>query len=75
MIDVTRMNGESIVLNAELIETIEARPDTLITLTTGNRIMVKEKVSDVLEKVKEYRKNVNLINWEKLCRLTEEEIE
>jgi flagellar protein FlbD len=72
MITVTKMNGESIVLNAELIETVEARPDTLITLTTGNKIMVKEEVSEIVEKAKEYRRSVNLINLEKFSKINEE---
>jgi len=72
MITVTRMNGDCIVLNAELIETVESRPDTLITLTTGNRIMVKEKVSEIVEKVKEYKKSVNLAAQERLSRVAEE---
>ncbi|MFC2061811.1 flagellar FlbD family protein [Elusimicrobiota bacterium] len=75
MINLTRMNGEKIVLNAELIEIVESRPDTLITLTTGNRILVKETIDEIVEKVEEYRKNINLATWEKLAKLTEEEIE
>ena len=71
MISLTRLNGENIILNAELIETVEARPDTLITLITGNRVMVKEKVSDIIEKVNIYRRNINLIMLEKLSKLYE----
>lgn len=70
MISLTRLNGENIILNAELIETVESRPDTLITLTTGNRIIVKEKVSDLIEKVNTYRRNINLITLERLDKLT-----
>ncbi|MFW6134140.1 MAG: flagellar FlbD family protein [Elusimicrobiota bacterium] len=67
MIDVTRMNGENIVINAELIETVESRPDTLITLTNGNRLMVKEKVDDVVGKIKEYRREVYSNAIENIC--------
>ncbi|MBN2407031.1 MAG: flagellar FlbD family protein [Elusimicrobia bacterium] len=59
MIAVTRMNGDKIVLNADLIESVESRPDTLITLTTGNRIMVKETVLQVTERIKEYRMEIS----------------
>lgn len=69
------MNGDSIVLNAELIETVESRPDTIITLTTGNRIMVKEKVSEIIEKINNYRKNINLVTRERQHKLLEEDIE
>ncbi|WP_438446900.1 flagellar FlbD family protein [Gorillibacterium sp. sgz5001074] len=48
MITVTRLNGASITINALLIETIEATPDTVITLTTGKKIMVLDKVPDVV---------------------------
>ncbi len=72
MITVTKLNGESIIINAELIESVESRPDTLITLTSGNRIMVTEKVSQIVEKVKEYNKEVNMVNLQKLSGLTEE---
>jgi len=42
------------VVNAELIELIESTPDTILTLTTGKKIMVKESVEEVVEKVKVY---------------------
>lgn len=74
MIKVTRINGDSIIINAELIESVQARPDTLIHLTTGNRIMVKESPESVIRKVIEYRKEVNSIDRERHPReLTEEE--
>ena len=42
MIDVTKMNGMNITINSDLIETVEDTPDTVITLTTGRKIIVKE---------------------------------
>ena len=59
MIQVTRLNGSPLTVNAELIETIEACPDTVIALATGNRIVVKEPVQEVVAKVVEYRRKVN----------------
>jgi len=59
MIKVKRINGEEVVINAELIETVEARPDTTISLSTGNKIIVKDTVSEVIEKIMEYRRLVN----------------
>jgi flagellar protein FlbD len=59
MVKLTRLNGSPLVVNAELIETIESCPDTVISLATGNRIVVKESVDDVTSRVVEYRKKVN----------------
>jgi len=59
MIKVKRLNGEEVVINAELIETVDARPDTTISLVTGNKIIVRDTVSEVIEKVIEYRRLVN----------------
>lgn len=58
MIEVTKMNGERIMVNADLIETVEEKPDTVITLTTGRKIIVKESRQDVKNLVKSYRKNI-----------------
>ena len=59
MIRVKKINGEEIVINAELIETVEARPDTTISMATGNKIIVKDTVSEVIQKIIEYRQLVN----------------
>ncbi len=55
MIGLTRLNGRPIVLNAELIETIEATPDTVIALITGKKLVVREPPEDVVEQVVQYR--------------------
>lgn len=54
MITATRMNGKQVTINAILIETIEAIPETLITLTTGKKIIVLESVDDVVRLVQKY---------------------
>ncbi len=46
-------------INAELIETIESTPDTLITLTTGKRMMVAEDVSEIVDRVMAYRVRIH----------------
>jgi len=56
MIHVERLNGERLVVNADLIETMEAAPDTVITLTTGRRFLVREGVETLIELVLEYRR-------------------
>ena len=58
MIDITRMNGSVLTINAELIEAVEETPDTVITLTTGRKIIVKESRQEVKNLVKSYRKDV-----------------
>ncbi len=58
MIDVTRMNGKQFTLNSDLIETIEETPDTVLTLTTGKKIIVKESRQEVKNLVKLYRKEI-----------------
>ena len=59
MIDVTKMNGGSITVNADLIETVEETPDTIITLTTVKKIIVKESRQEVKNLVKSYRSECN----------------
>ena len=59
MIDLPKMNGGSITVNADLIETVEETPDTIITLTTGKKIIVKESRQEVKNLVKSYRSECN----------------
>jgi flagellar protein FlbD len=58
MIRVTRLNGQEMVLNADLIETIEATPDTVISLTTGRKVLVREPPEEVARRVLAYRRAV-----------------
>ena len=58
MIEVSRLNGKKFTLNCEWIETVEATPDTVITLTNGKKYVVAEKVDEVIEKVVEYKNKV-----------------
>lgn len=58
MIKVTRMNGVEFVLNAELIEFIDSTPDTVITLTTGKKFVLKDSLDEVVDKVIVYRKAI-----------------
>jgi flagellar protein FlbD len=59
MIDVTKMNGVNITINAELIETIEETPDTVVTLTTGKKFIVKESRQELKNLVKSYKRECN----------------
>ncbi|NLY74783.1 MAG: flagellar FlbD family protein [Firmicutes bacterium] len=60
MISVNRLNKQEIWINPHLVETIEATPDTVISLTTGKRLVVKEPVEVVVEKIIQYRRKIGL---------------
>ena len=61
MIKLTRLDGETFVLNADLIRYVEARPDTFITLTTGERVVVAETMDEVLMRAVTYQQQKHLI--------------
>ncbi|MBO5166946.1 MAG: flagellar FlbD family protein [Lachnospiraceae bacterium] len=58
MIEITKMNGQKVLVNPDLIELVEETPDTVMTLTTGRKIIVKESRQDVKNLVKLYRKDI-----------------
>ncbi|MGM0409710.1 MAG: flagellar FlbD family protein [Bacillota bacterium] len=58
MIEVTKMSGDKIIINAELIESIQATPDTVITLTTNKKILVENEVDEIINKVIAYKKEI-----------------
>ena len=58
MISVTRLNGKAIVVNAELIRSVEENPDTTITLVNGDHLIVLESMSQVVDKAVEYGRNL-----------------
>jgi flagellar protein FlbD len=55
MIELTRLNGHPMVLNSDLIKTAEASPDTMLTLINGEKLIVREEIGEVVEKVRAYR--------------------
>ena len=55
MIELTRLNGNPMVLNSDLIKTAEASPDTMLTLINGEKLIVRETCAEVLERVLAYR--------------------
>ena len=59
MITLHRINGHPVVVNAELIETLEPGPECVIVLATGNKLPVRESADEIVAKVVEYRKTVN----------------
>jgi flagellar protein FlbD len=61
MIPLTRLNGKSFILNAELIRFVESLPDTYITLTDGDRLVVRESVNDIMRLSLEYQRSKYLL--------------
>ena len=54
MIALTKLSNQAFVVNADLIKFIESTPDTMVTLTTGERILVKEPTDEVIRRVIHY---------------------
>jgi len=55
MIQLTRLNGTPMLLNSDLLKTAEASPDTMLTLINGEKLIVSEKLHEVMERVLAYR--------------------
>jgi len=60
MIKVTKLNGRELVVNADLIEFVESTPDTLISLTTGRKVMVLEELDEVVRRSVAYRNQARI---------------
>jgi len=58
MIALRRLNNEPIMVNPDLIETLEATPDTVITLTNGNKLLVRDSMAEVSEKIVEFKRRI-----------------
>ncbi len=61
MIKLTRLDSQQFILNADLIRYVEERPDTFVTLTSGERILVKEKMDQVVNLAVEYQQRKAMI--------------
>jgi flagellar protein FlbD len=59
VIKVTRINDAELVINADLIEFVEPTPDTMITLTTGKKIMVRESTDEIIRRVAEFKQRAS----------------
>ncbi len=58
MIEVTKLSGQKILVNPDLLEIVEETPDTVVTLTTGKKIIVKESRQEIKNLVKSYRRDI-----------------
>lgn len=57
MIYLTRLNGDVIAVNIDLIEIVEETPDTIVTLTTGKKILVKESSRKIIDQIKQFKRS------------------
>ena len=64
MIKLTRLSHEPLVLNSELIEYLEATPDTVITLTTGHKLRVSETADEIIALVVTFRRSIFKRSWQ-----------
>ena len=60
MIKLTRLNGDEFVVNAALIQFVESRPDTYVTLTSDDRIIVRESVEEVVKRSISYSRAIRM---------------
>lgn len=58
MIQLTRLNNQPLVVNSDLVKFVEQAPDTVITLVTGEKIVVRENVAQVLDSIVQFRRSV-----------------
>jgi flagellar protein FlbD len=56
---ITRLNGTKLYVNAELIKTVEPTPDSVITLTTGEKLVAREPSEEIIKRIVEYQQKVH----------------
>jgi flagellar protein FlbD len=56
MVLVTRLNGKEFYVNSDLIEYLEATPDTVITLTTGKKLVVSDTIEEIVDRIVAFRR-------------------
>jgi len=61
MIQLTRINQQRLILNSDLIEQIEATPDTVITMTNGQKLVVIDSADAVIEKIIAFRRSIQQV--------------
>jgi len=58
MIALTRLNGHPVMVNSDLIEQIEETPDTVVTLTSGNRLVVRDRMLEIQQKIIDFKRRI-----------------
>jgi flagellar protein FlbD len=59
MIALNRLNNHPIMVNADLIETLESTPDTVVTLTSGNKLIVRDTPAEIQAKIIDYKRQIH----------------
>jgi len=59
MIALRRLNNQSIMVNPDLIESLEATPDTVVTLTNGNKLIVRDTMDEIRDKIVEFKRRIH----------------
>ena len=60
MIEVTKLNGEIIIINVDHLELVESHPDTTLVLGNDKRIVVRDSVQEIVRKVKEWQRSIRM---------------
>ena len=63
MVKLTHLNGREFVVNVDVVATLEATPDTVVTLTNGTKLLVKEKIEEVIDRAVGYRRRIVEGTW------------
>ena len=58
MIALIRLNGQPLMVNADLIESVESTPDTVVTLTSGNKLIVRDTMEELQAKIVEFKRKI-----------------
>ena len=58
MIPLRRLNNQTMMVNADLIESLEATPDTVVTLVSGNKLLVRDTMEEIQAKIVEYKRRI-----------------
>jgi len=58
VIALTRLNGHPVMVNSDLIEQLEETPDTVVTLTSGNRLIVRDAMHDIQQKIIDFKRRI-----------------
>jgi flagellar protein FlbD len=59
MISLRRLNNQAIMVNADLIESLEATPDTVVTLTSGNKLLVRDSMEEIQAKIVDFKRRIH----------------
>ena len=60
MISITKLNESELIINCDLIEFIEATPDTTITMTTGRKVIAKESIDEIIDRIIDFKRQIHI---------------